>query len=73
MPPRRVRSGELFNSDELDRGEVELEEVRPTPEELPPDEQAEPWNATEYDPRFGQRLRAYREFLQGLEEERNGN
>lgn len=38
---RLVHAFETFTSDELDRGEVELEEVPPTPE--PEEEAAEPW------------------------------
>jgi len=69
MNKRLVRSGELFTSEELDRGEVELERVGPLPE--PPEkDQAEPWGTRlEDDPRFRDRLRAYREFLEGLETE----
>ena len=63
--PRRVRSGELFDSGELERGEIELELPDPT-QELLEDQQAEPWNAQEDDPRFSDRLRAYKEFLQQI-------
>lgn len=59
---RLVRSGDEFTSDEFDAGTVELEQRGPTPEPLD-DEQAEPWNATGDDPRFRDRLRAYKEFL----------
>lgn len=38
---RLVRRGELFDSGELERGEVELEEVPPAPE--PAEEASEPW------------------------------
>jgi len=40
--PRRIRDGDTYTADELDRGEVELEEVTARPE--PPVEiQGEPW------------------------------
>jgi len=47
MPPdgpvrRLIRSGEVFTSDELARGEVELDLPPPAPEP-PEEEQAEPW------------------------------
>jgi hypothetical protein len=60
---RLVRFGERFDSDELARNEVELEEVPPAPEP-PEDEQAEPWGLAEDAPpekhaKFGHRLREY--------------
>jgi len=63
---RLVRFGERFDSDELKRGEVELELVPPNPDPPPEDEQAEPWGLLDDAPeekhhRFGHRLRAYRE------------
>jgi hypothetical protein len=64
---RLVRSGEGFTSDELDAGEIELELPEPTEPEPPEDEQAEPWNAADGDTRFAERLRLYREFLEGRE------
>jgi hypothetical protein len=60
---RLVHSGEEFDSDELERGEIELELLEPTPEPLE-DEQAEPWNAREGDSRFRDQLRKYKEFLE---------
>lgn len=39
---RLVRFGEAFTSDELERGDVELEQVEAAPEP-PPEEQGEPW------------------------------
>jgi hypothetical protein len=43
---RRIRDGELFNSDDLDAGRIELE--KPTPRPEPPErEQTEPWARTE--------------------------
>jgi hypothetical protein len=61
---RLVRDGETFTSDELERGDVELEEVQPAPEP-PPSEQAEPWAWRDKDPpeHVRRRLDAYEEFL----------
>lgn len=60
---RRVHFGELFNSDELAAGDVELEEVPPAQEEY--EEATEPW-AWRDKPMPGsvrQRLRGYQDFL----------
>ena len=47
---RIIRDGDEYTIDELDRGEVELEEVPPRPE--PPVEvQGEPWGWTKPGPR----------------------
>jgi hypothetical protein len=51
MPPRRVRPGDSYNIDELDRGEVELEEVPPNPDPPPEDTRGEPWGWTKPGPR----------------------
>jgi hypothetical protein len=74
--PRRrriVRWGEMFTSDELADGEVELEEPPPGPEP-PEDEQAEPWGLGDDVPegkhrRYGRRLQDYREFLRQWRED----
>jgi hypothetical protein len=60
---RRILSGEEFSSDELDRGEVELERVEPTSED-PPRGGSEPWGVDEPDEEQSRRLRLYREYLQ---------
>ena len=60
--PRHVTDGGEFTSDELDRGEVELELPDPSPDR-PEDQQAEPW-ATD---KFPDRERAYQEFLERWE------
>jgi len=70
MTRRLVRSGEEFDSGELERGEVELELPEPTPE---PDEedQGEPWGlrtGTRKHLRARGRLRLYREFLAARED-----
>lgn len=59
---RLVRSGDPFTSEELDEDTIELELPDPTPEPSE-DQQAEPWGAAENDPRFAERLRAYKDFL----------
>jgi hypothetical protein len=47
--PRRIRDGDEYTSDELERGEVQLEEVPRRPE--PPVEvQGEPWGWTKGPP-----------------------
>ena len=63
MGRRLVRSGEEFTSDELDSGEVELEEVEP--DSPPGDEEAasEPWGTDKEWPDRIRQLRAYRDFL----------
>jgi hypothetical protein len=63
MGRRLVRSGEEFTSDELDNGEVELEEVEPSAP--PPDEEgaSEPWSTDKDWAGRLEQLRAYREFL----------
>jgi hypothetical protein len=73
---RRVRWGEVFTSDELADGEIELEEPQPSPEP-PEDEQAEPWglgeDASEWKHRrAGRRLQDYREFLRQWREDHPG-
>ena len=65
MPRRLVRSGEEFTSDELDRDEIELERREPT-EEPDEDDQVEPWASSKRHLLAGRRLRAYRDFLDGL-------
>jgi hypothetical protein len=58
---RLVLSGETFDPDDLERGEIELEAVEPTPEP-PADEQAEPWaRIKEVIGAAAERLREYRE------------
>lgn len=57
-----VRWGEEFDSDDLDQGEIELE-LPEASEEPTVDIQAEPWNVSDGDQRFANRLRLYREFL----------
>jgi hypothetical protein len=65
---RLVRHGDEFTSDELDRGEVELELPEPAPEPAE-DAQAEPWALSpEHQDRHARsgladRARLYREFL----------
>jgi hypothetical protein len=66
-----ARHGDAFTSDELDRGEVELELPEPAPE--PAEEaQAEPWALSpEHQGKhersgLADRARAYREFLASL-------
>jgi hypothetical protein len=66
-PGRRlVRSGEPFSSDELERGDIELELPDPAPEQPPDDEQAEPWSWHDKVP--GDRMRrvldTYGQFLE---------
>jgi hypothetical protein len=62
---RLVRSGDPFTSDELERGDVELEAVPPSPEPAE-DEQAEPWSWHDKEPpdRMRRILDAYRKFLE---------
>jgi len=71
MPRRLVRSGELFDSGELERGEIELELPEPSPE---PDEedQGEPWGTHKHRLRH-RRLRDYERFLdaRGYDRERD--
>jgi hypothetical protein len=43
MPKRLVRFGGRFRSDELERGEIDLELPEPNPNPPPEDERAEPW------------------------------
>jgi hypothetical protein len=57
---RLVLSGQMFDRDELERGEIELEEVEPTAEP-PADEQDEPWSLIAAAGQQIERLRAYRE------------
>ena len=66
---RRVFRGALFDSDELDRGEVDLETVDPADE--PTEEPSEPWAWHDKEAPDGvcERLREYREFLQRWREE----
>jgi len=68
MPRRLVRSGEPFDSGELERGEIDLELPEPSPE---PDEedQGEPWGlraGTRKHLRARGRLKLYREFLERI-------
>lgn len=44
--PRRIRDGDTYTADELDRGEAELEEVPPDPDPPPEDTRGEPWGWT---------------------------
>ena len=62
-PVRRVRRGELFSSDEADRGEVDLETVSPADE--PTEEASEPWawHGKQMPDAVRERLASYREFL----------
>lgn len=66
---RRVRFGDYFTSDELDDGDVDLEEVEPG-EQIPEEEQVEPW--AEGDkvllPVLRERLVKYRDFLREYRE-----
>lgn len=65
---RLVRSGELFDSGELERGEIELELPEPTPEPEEED-QVEPWGlrrGTAKHHRHRHRLQAYKEFLEQI-------
>jgi hypothetical protein len=64
---RLVRSGDTFTSSELDNDEIELELPDPSPE-IPEDEQAEPWGTWKNDPSFADRLNAYYEFLDQIED-----
>jgi len=64
---RLVRSGDTFTSDELERDEIRLERPEPGREPDDPKDAAEPWGAD--DPRFAERLRLYRQFLERWEEE----
>jgi hypothetical protein len=61
MPKRIVRSGDRFTSDELNGGEIELEEVTPSDNPPPENEQSEPWLSDR--PDLIERERLYREFL----------
>ena len=63
-PFRRVLRDQIFDSGELERGEVELEEVPPADE--PTEEPSEPcgWQDKEMPGEVRERLRNYREFLQ---------
>jgi|SRR5215469_1188964 len=63
---RLVRFGEEFTSQEVDDGEVELEEVSPDSDPPPEDQQAEPWGYGEAERKRVPRpirdaLRKYRE------------
>jgi hypothetical protein len=63
-PFRHVLRDGLFDSDELERREVELEEVPPADE--PAEEPSEPWawQGKDMPAPVRDRLRNYREFLQ---------
>jgi hypothetical protein len=68
MNRRLVRSGGLFDSEELERGEVELELPEPFPEPEEED-QVEPWglrDGTVKHHRARHRLREYKRFLKGI-------
>ena len=68
---RLVRSGDVFSSDELDAGTVELEEREPSGEE-PEDGGYEPWARDGSKPeseRDRERLRAYTEFIESRRRE----
>lgn len=68
---RLVRSGETFTSDELERGEVELEEREPSDPGLE-ENGYEPWardGSHEESDRDRERLRAYLEFVAERERE----
>jgi hypothetical protein len=62
-PVRRVLRGELFDSDELARGEVALEDIPPADE--PAEEASECWAWRDKDmpEEVRERLRGYRDFL----------
>lgn len=63
---RRVRFGEIFTQEELDSGEVVLDEVGPDETEPPEDEATEPWGWRDK-PAPGsvrERLAGYRAFLE---------
>ena len=67
---RTIRSGEEFDSDALERGDIELEERDPTPE--PGEERSEPWNFADEErmpPEARERLRLYREFIESRRRE----
>jgi hypothetical protein len=54
-PKRRVAFGDIFNSDELRDGLVELVEVEPGPQ-IPEEEQVEPWGLSDDAPEEKHRL-----------------
>jgi hypothetical protein len=58
---RRVRFGELFTQEELDEGDVVLEEVEPTPE--PDEEPSEPWDVEKPTQQIRDRIAAYQATL----------
>lgn len=63
-PKRRlVRRGEIFNSDELEHGDVELEEVQAASE--PAEEPSEPWAWRDkpMPDSVRERLQGYQDFL----------
>ena len=62
---RLVRSGDSFTSDELERGEVELEEVPPGPA---PADEVEPWAWRDkaMPQAVAERARLYQEFVRSL-------
>lgn len=62
---RCVRSGDMFDSDELADGRVILEEVEANRDPPDEDDQAEPWNTGKHRLRH-RRLREYERFLDGL-------
>jgi hypothetical protein len=67
---RLVLSGEEFTSDELERGEVELEEREPSGS--PEDEGYEPWamdDSKDRPERDRERLEAYLEFVESRRRE----
>lgn len=67
---RLVRSGDTFTSDELERGEVELEEREPSGE--PEEDGYEPWardGSKDETERDRTRLRLYREFVESRRRE----
>jgi hypothetical protein len=49
-PRRLIRPGDSYTDEELERGEVELEQPPPRPEP-PPEVQGEPWGWTKPGPR----------------------
>lgn len=66
---RLVRSGDAFTSDELERGEAELELPEPSGPEPDTDDQVEPWAWGDKPVPEGvaERLRLYREFCEARE------
>jgi hypothetical protein len=72
LDARRVRSGEMFDSDELADGRVILEEVEANRNPPDKDDQAEPWGTRKHRLRH-RRLHEYERFLdeRGYDRERD--